>query len=207
MFRDTLTQEEMNTVLNDIDDGMCWVNYDEEQAARLVLSRLKGEPEPVLYDDEPTPSVGDYDKEAYLNDYIDVQEVMATLMRRIEKGTSMIIDKKNAKYDAQCGNWLRRDGYIKLCLDIKKYEAHRSDLWSQWWDLKAKCDGIQEECSSVYPMYKKIEDGEEDDRYDRYDPIWHKKSAPEIDNRMLLTDEATYEAHMEEQEEFFVYNS
>jgi len=51
---------------------------------------------------------------------------------------------------------------------------------------------------SLWPKYFQLVNGEEPDAYD---PIAHKRDCPVVDNRMLVSDEAYYQAHMEDNQE------
>jgi hypothetical protein len=226
----------MNEEMNEYTDGMCYVPHYEVEHARLVLAEHLGEPEPVLYDDPTIPLTQRQDDEVRLNRIIDLQEEMAPLFNRIEgltheRDTALYVYRHwlaryrngithlNAYkytnngsirgyahwdlYYMVKGKWAEAKAYY---MGIKERNNKRlSDLWDTVKDMPQflECKDLVGTDKYLWIRYFNLKDGVEE----QYDPRSHKKDAPEVDNRMLTSDEAYFLSHMEEQEEEYLYNT
>lgn len=99
-----------------------------------------------------------------------------------------------------------RNGWYNLLVE-KREELEIQHYWNHWNTLKAECVALIGNDNTIWAAFFQIEDkeewildylNEENNKDDRA----HKKSNPEVDTRMLTSDEAYYESHMEELYQF-----
>jgi len=172
--------KEMIDKMNEDEAGQCYLDEQDLEHARLVLARAAGEPEPVLYDDDsPKLYDGIEDK---LNKVIEIQEVMAKEMVKIQRCNEVL---RKAKEGAR----LPYDVYMS-------WVNAKRDLWTHWWKLKDKCTCITTGYPEVWVKYFQLVRGEDS----------FPRAQEGMDSRMLPTNQAYFEGHMEEQEELLVYN-
>jgi hypothetical protein len=192
----------------------CWKKMDrklgnvmvEKQDAQLVLARSVGQAEPELYrDNSPDLYEG---REQEFNQLIELKERMAKGLKMINEASAKISENRWAGfiYNAWVGKY-DEDKCRKVLEDPRnkttiKWIEYRDSLWVHYNTLKTEMDMLTIVNPALWSDYYKLLDQQDEN----YDWLAHKKSAPSVDNRMLLTDEAYYQGHMEEQQELFVYN-
>jgi len=195
-----MTDEQMGNMYVDI-------TVQEREALRLAVAREKGLPEPELYSDLSPELYEGIEKE--LDTVVELQERMAKGQKLIDECSKAISANKWAGYIYNA--WAKKydeDKCYKILADPRnqitiKWIERRAKFLALKNGLKEQCKAIAKEVPSVWPKYFQLAEGTEDEGYDSRA---HKKDCPEIDNRMLSSDEAFFEGHMEEQEELFAYN-
>lgn len=157
---------------------------DQWEACQLAVARELGQPEPVLYDDEPISTYDDGDTEAHLN-------AILTLEDRMNKGLA-IIDTYKTKKDAwfQAYPWFWKlyvawradtdpnykvnDRYAhKLTPVVRKrflndprnqgYIAHfnyEAKLWNHWHFLNGEKNKVAKANPRVWPAYYRLKGSE-----------------------------------------------
>jgi hypothetical protein len=195
---------EINThVVEEIDmEGMMYVDGPEVEAAHLVLARATGRIEPLLYEHDTSPELYQ-GGEASLNMMVDIQERMATGMVKINEAQASLTEVKLALWNASNRKKVPYAEFTALLKAKADWSSRIAMYWDTWFMLQAESQKLAESVPSVWPQYYALESGEQNE----WDSLAHKRSAPAVDSRMLVTDEAFFVGHMEEQEELFVYNT
>lgn len=155
---------------------------DDEEAARLALSRALGQPEPVLYEDDESPATyEDYDLEAHL-------DALVTLDHRMKKGLEIINSLKATTqplYDEYAAaktlfehakhvmyvehadkdkpeSWWNRFNQLKADRDTKwnkfdtakaRINARLPKLWDHYFFLKGQKDEIAKMDKRLWPAF------------------------------------------------------
>lgn len=193
-----ITEDNLNTITEE-EMAHAWVEYEDEYELAYIKLLLAHAVQDTL--DVPagcvTAEVGlaymdmmqhapapvcvldDEDVESKLNQVIELQARMATGMSMIEECNRVINKAKQGK---------------RLPYKVfMQWVNRRTMLWSHWRKLLAECKALATG-NSVWPKYFQLVEGTEDEHYD---PIAHKRSAPEVDTRMLTSDEAYAISHVE----------
>jgi hypothetical protein len=173
------------------------IGIEDEETARLVIHRELGMPEPELYHDESPETYQGTEEE--LNRFIDLQERISKGVKKIQEANEII--NKNSWAGYIYNAWAGRYDDAKNKQVLSDPRNKQTIQWIEYRDRlhKLKYELEQEAFAlsrgnSIYPEYLKIIEDREDEQYD---PIAHKRSAPEIDSRMLSTDEAYILSHLE----------
>lgn len=129
-----MTDEQMGNLVVDI-------TPEQVEAIKLQLARERGEPEPVLYDDELIGPTSD-DSEEKLNMVIDIQA-------RMSKGMEMINECTSVLEKASSGERLPYHVFMS-------WVERRRKLWSHWNNLKNECARIIGDDTHVWVQYFKL---------------------------------------------------
>jgi hypothetical protein len=216
--------------ITDDADGQVVIPEHQYMDALYILAMAVGECEPLLHDSDPSPSLYEGCEQG-LNELIEVQEEMAILMAEINSYS--VEDRVRVEYHARKNQfnrakdimfkdksrkpqtWWDRFNFLKNQRDEawakyeKAYSVYQanselvSDLWDQWHALLAESKEIAAQDKKIWPAYFRLVDGTEGEYYN---PLANKQVCPELDDRMLCTDEAYFQAYMEETEADALYN-
>jgi hypothetical protein len=164
------------------------IEVDEDEARSTLAVELGDWATVSKLQDKHTPISG-VDQE----DIEHRAELVNELQARMDKGMSMIEECNERLAYFKAGNYVPKPVFMA-------WVERRSRLWTHWFKLKDEKMALANH-KAVWAKAYKLEEGDTG----KYDPISHKRSAPDLDERMLTSDEAYFQADMEEQQELFAY--
>lgn len=201
----------------------CYIDTDDLEKAHRVLSEYLGMPEPVIYDDDKTPttSIVDQDKLAQL---IEIQDRMdtgmemikeetitrdtlrveyRTLKDRIEKGFEVINKEEDYRRKTQLRTFMAKlvDEKNNKGAELGALNEKISKYWDHWKTLQSQCGEIVGNDTALWGAFFNIEDKEEwminylNDGYQEISDA-HLLSDPEFNNQMLVSHEAYCLSHV-----------
>lgn len=207
-----------DVLLTDEQIGNLYIEYntpEELENIKLILARAAGQPEPILYPEDELigPTADDFEERFIV--FLNIKERMDNGMAKIKECDLVIANIFKSKRHAPklYTAWMQGRGLnVKYPLHgdvVKRFLTdprnqkdinwfnYRAKCWDLWHKLNKELKAMGEKHTDLWPAYYELI-GSDNTKYN----TWGIDETEEEgkDNRILPTDIAYREAHMEEEE-------
>lgn len=161
------------------------ITPEQIEAMKLEIARERGEPEPVLYQDESPDLYEPRPEEVILDQIVELQERMAKGMKVINEAKEKLALVKGKIVHAHAGK-ANRIPYVEYCALLKARDGWNdriSALWDHWFTLKAQCDQLIGDNRKIWAMYFGLKD-------EVINPRFINGNTDRIDNQLDLYQDA-----------------